>query len=103
MSEMGCSFIKTSLVVSVQGVQAAQVAVIDLTVFRQHSALQMGEAGDLQLQRTYQARRDLILNLQSVIGLAVVRLRPAVRAIASVDELRSHAHMVASAAHAAFD
>jgi hypothetical protein len=60
-------------------------------------------AQQLQLERTDDLLRDLILYREYVLQPAVEALRPHVRAVGSTDELRRDAHTVARLPHASLE
>ena len=57
----------------------------------------------LHLQRTHDAGRNLALNLEHVVNVAVVGVRPALQPVAGADELGGDPHPIRGAPHAAFD
>ena len=54
------------------------------------------------LELLHHVGRDLVLDREDVVELAVVGLRPQVRVGAGLDQLRGDAHRVARLAHRAF-
>ena len=81
---------------------ALQVEIVRLEVLGGHDELVRVPAQP-QLERIHDGARDLVLDREDVLELAVVGLGPEVVAVLHVDELRGDADPVADLAHAALE
>src|ERR1019366_10487964 len=62
-----------------------------------------GRSGKLHPQRGRNGLRDLVLHSEYIRQLAVIALRPEMRAVLGVDELRRHSDAASGTAYAAFE
>ena len=58
--------------------------------------------GEIQFQPVGNSSRNLILDRENIVELAVVSLRPQMVAVGSVDQLRGNSHPLVRSANAAF-
>ena len=81
---------------------ALEILVVGSGSIGARAASRRGNA-ERELERVADMLRDLVLESENALQLAIVGLRPNVKAIRDADQLRGDPHLRAIAAHAALD